>query len=170
MLRLLFLFLFVFFWLLLITFKQILAFVKVSLGTHLSLISASSTCYRSLTVISCCWPSSIWRCTWLITKIVEIIEHQIHVFLFVLLQMMYDSLIFVNFNSNMSIGLARYCTGFHEVCALILIEIITALNCRHFWWHMILIHHLLIIILRTTIQLLLSSTHWFIIKLATLFL
>ena len=115
------LFLFVFFWLLLVAFKQILAFVKVSLGTHLSLISTGSTCHRSLSIISCCWSSTIRSCACLVAEIIEIVEHQIHVFLFVLLQVMNDSLVFVDFDPDVSIGLARDGTGFHEVCTLILI-------------------------------------------------
>lgn len=60
--------------LLLVALKQILALIEISLRTHLPLGSSSTTCDGSLTIVSCCWSSTIW-CACLVAKIVEIIEH-----------------------------------------------------------------------------------------------
>ena len=72
-------------WRLLIAFEQIFALVKVSLRARLSLVSSSTTCHRPLTIISCCRSSPVWSCSSLVAEIVKIVEHQVHVFLLVLL-------------------------------------------------------------------------------------
>ena len=113
--------------LLLVAFKQILALIKIGLCAHLPLVSASTTCNGSLAVVSCCWSPTV-GCACLVAEIVEIIEHQVHIFLFVLLEVVNYSLVFVNFDPDVSISLPRYSTRFHKVCTLILIQIIAVLS------------------------------------------
>ena len=70
--------------LLLVTLEEVLAFIEISLCAHLPLVSTGTACNGSLAIGSCCWSATIW-CTCLIAEIVKIIEHQVHVFLLVLL-------------------------------------------------------------------------------------
>lgn len=89
-------------------FKLLLSIIKVILGSHavISIICCSRS-YRSFTTTGCLRSSSL-----LIIKIIKVIKHQIHVFLLFFLQVMDDALIFVDFNSDMSISLPRYGSWF----------------------------------------------------------
>jgi len=88
---------------------------------------------------------------WFIWKIVEIVKHEVHIFLLFTLQMMYDSLVFMHLDTNVSICLSRNGSGFYEICLLQLII------------HLILNRSLIK-------QLFLSSTYALICKVSVLFL
>ena len=68
-------------------FYQIFTLIKVSLCSHLIIITISSACNGSFAVSSSSWSSAIWssHASGIITKSIKIVEHKIHVFLLVLL-------------------------------------------------------------------------------------
>lgn len=81
---------------------QVFAFVKVILGSHAALSSGDSRTPSALG--SSCRPPSVW-CAWIV-EIIEIVEHEVHIFLFFSLQMMYNPLIFVDLYPDMRICLS----------------------------------------------------------------
>ena len=154
--------------------NKILTFIKISLSSHLIVVSTSPTSNRSFAVGSTgSWSSTIWSRTRIVTKSIKIVEHKIHIFLFVFLKMMNNPLVFMNLNSDVRISLPRNSSWFYKIGWLILIQIITTLHCRNFlhrlniYLLMLLLMHLLS---RSAIYRFLSTTHWFIIELSTLFL
>lgn len=72
-------------------------------------------------------------------------------------------------NTNISISLSGYSSRFNEICRLILVQIITTLNCGNFL-HRLDVYLLMHLLSRSAIYRFLSSTHWFIVKFSTLFL
>ena len=88
--------------------------------------SSSAFIHRS----TCCCSSFIG--SWLLfIKIVEIVEHKIHIFLLFTLKVMYNSMVFVNFNSYMSICLSRYSSRFYKLAILVIIQIVVSLGSRN---------------------------------------
>ena len=75
----------------------------------------------------------------------------------------------MNLNSYVGISLPRNCSRFYKIGWLILIQIITTLYCRNFL-HRLNVYLLMHLLSRSTIYRFLSSTHWFVIELTTLFL
>ena len=133
------------------------------MGTHASLSLWTCLPMQSVTATlicctSCSWTSTIRSLTSLVilTKVVEIVEHEIHVFLFLALQMMNNALVFVNLNSDVRISLSRNGSRFDKAACL-LIHVIAALCRGHIMAHV-------------GIQPLLSTTHGLIVKFATLLL
>ena len=98
--------------------------VTLILGAHPS----SSGSYRPLT------DGASLRSSYLIllilVKIVEVVKHEVHVLLLLTLQMVDDPLIFVNFNSYMSISLSGDGSRFDQ---LVLIVFVITLSCGNFW-------------------------------------
>ena len=121
-----------------IIFNQAFWFIKVILGTHSSLSLWTCLTLQSVTATFVCGTtggrtSSIGSLASLIVcraEIVEVIKHQIHILLFLTLQMMDDSLILMNFNSDMSICLPRNSPWLNKATCF-LIHIIATLCCRN---------------------------------------
>ena len=70
---------------------------------------------------STCCRSSFISSRLFFIEIVEIVEHQIHIFLLFTLKVMYYSMIFMNFYSNMSVRLSRYCSWFYKLAFLVVV-------------------------------------------------
>lgn len=106
--------------------------IEVVLSSHaiqtLCIHLSSSTCNRSLAISasSSGWPSPV-DCLLLVqivtwpSELIEVVKHEIHVLLLILLQVMDDSLILVHFNSDVCISLATYGAWLHEIDRLVLI-------------------------------------------------
>lgn len=111
------------------------------------------------------WSPSVWRIV-TVVKVIEVIKHEVHIFLLFSLQVVYDSLILVDFDSYVSISLTRDGSRLDEVARLILIHVVATLGCRH------IRHHYMLALCgsRTTVDFLLSPSHRLIVKLSTLFL
>lgn len=75
----------------------------------------------------------------------------------------------MNLYSYVSISLPWNSSRFYKIGWLILIQIITTLYCRNFL-HRLNVYLLMHLLSRSAIYRFLSSTHWFIIELSTLFL
>ena len=86
--------------------------------------SSSATFIHSST--SCC--SSFILSLLFFVEIVEIVKHQIHIFLLFTLKVMNNSMIFMDFDSYMSISLSRYCSRLDELTLLMIIYIIVPLS------------------------------------------
>lgn len=65
-----------------------------------------------------------------LVKIVEVVKHEIHVLLLLTLQVVDNPLIFVNFDSYVSISLSRDGSRFDQ---LVLIDVVISLSCGNFW-------------------------------------
>lgn len=151
-------------------FNEGLTLIEVVLGSHtsLSLRALRSSNDRSSTIkirSTSSWSSSIWRIV-TIVKIIEVIKHEVHIFLLLSLQMVDDSLIFMNFDSYVSISLTGDGSWFDKVAGLVLIHVVATLGSRN------IRHHNLLPLTGSwsTVDFLLSPTHRLIVKLSTLFL
>ena len=148
----------------LLILNQAFWFVKVILGSHSTLCLWTGLTLQSVTAAFVCGTTSgrtpsIRSTSCLVIRraeIVEVIKHQIHILLFLTLQMMDDSLIFMNLDSNVRVCLPRNSPRLYKTASL-LIHIIAALCCRN-------------IVSDIGIQSLLSSSHWLIVEFATLLL
>ena len=72
----------------------------------------------SVILSSCSWSSPVWcRCVVVVpfVKVIKIIEHKIHVLLFFTLKMVDDALVFVDFDPDMRISLARDSSRLYKV-------------------------------------------------------
>lgn len=112
-----------------------------------------STCSRSPFVS--CWLFFI--------KIIEIVEHKIHIFLLFTLKVMNNSMIFMNFDSYMGVCLPRYSSRLNELALLVVIQIVVSLSSRY-------IHHFIVNQAFIVIQLLRSSTNWLIVEVPVIFM
>ena len=152
-------------------FNEGLTLVEVILGSHTSLslwALRSSNDWSSTIKIrsSSSWSSSIWRIV-TVVKVIEVIKHEVHIFLLLSLQMVDDSLIFVDFDSYVSISLTRDGSWFDKVTGLVLIiHVVATLGSRNVWHHNVLP----LTGSRSTIDFLLSPSHRLIVKFSTLFL
>ena len=125
----------------LLILNQAFRFVKVILGSHSTLCLWTGLTLQSVTAAFVCGTCLVIRRA----EIVEVIKHQIHILLFLTLQMMDDSLIFMNLDSNVRVCLPRNSPRLYKTASL-LIHIIAALCCRN-------------IVSDIGIQSLLSSSH-----------
>ena len=150
--------------------NEIFAFVKIVLCSHAPLcLCTSCSCHWSASITvgtSSCWSSTIW-CSSTIIKVIEIVEHQVHVFLFFTLQVVDDTLVFVNFDSNVGVSLSGYSSRLNELPLRILVHVITPLGSWYISNHMWSSLHILN---WTTIKLLGSSTHRLVIEFSALLL
>ena len=102
--------------------------VKSNTSKPSILYNSSSTAFIHSS--TCCCSSFIG--SWLFfVEIIEIIEHKIHIFLFFTLKMMYNSMVFVNFYSYMSVCLSRYCSRFYKLTLLVVVQIVISLRSRN---------------------------------------
>ena len=114
-------------------FKQIFGFVKIVLSSHSSLSLGAwkrTVGYWPSPVIfpSCCWASPVGSYVSII-EVVEVVEHEIHILLFFSLEVVNDSLILVDFDSDVRISLPRDSSRLYEVSLrLILLHIIIILT------------------------------------------
>lgn len=95
--------------------------VEVLLCSHSLVVSPGARGDRSFSI-------SRLRGSGLVVKVevVEVVEHEIHVFLFLSLEVVDDALVFVHFNSDVSIRLPRYGSGLHEV---VFVHVVASLRC-----------------------------------------
>ena len=146
-------------WVVLFTLDKCFAFIEIILSSKTSLCIRSMTCIIDFWSLSICctssWPPAI-RLSTLNVEFIKIVEHQVHIFLLFSLEMVYDSLILVNFNSYVGISLPRNSPWLYKIALLIVV--IISLSCRNF--------HMRSIIERFPI----SSSHGLIIELSALFL
>lgn len=136
--------------------NQIFAFVKVVLSPHAALSCGNSRTPSTLS--SCRRPSSIWR-AWIV-EIIEVVEHEVHIFLFLSLQMMYNPLILVHLYPDMRISLSRDSSRLLKFSSYLIFRMVAAL-CRGY---ILLRRH------RHTVLFLLASAHGLVIEFPTLFL
>ena len=80
--------------------QQILTFIEVVLRSHAALGSCHSLPAAAL---ASCGPSAVGGVR--IVKVIKVIEHQVHVLLLLSLQVVDDSLVFVNFYPDVRICL-----------------------------------------------------------------
>lgn len=111
-----------------------------------------SRSYRSLSV--CCLSGAL-----LIIEVVEVVEHEVHVFLFLLLKMVDDSFVFVNFNANVRISLPWNCSWLDK---LVIIHMVVALSSWNFGHHP---HRT-----NSVKRLFLLASDWVVVELSALFL
>lgn len=106
------------------------------MGSHATWVGACSARDWPLTVVLAagCWPSSI-RGDSSVVEVVEVIEHQIHVFLLLPLQVVNDPLVFMNLNSDMGVCLSGNRPGFDEIGRIVLIHVVTPLGRGHLRHH-----------------------------------
>ena len=135
---------------------QIFAFVKVVLSPHAALSCGNSRTPSTLS--SCRRPSSIWR-AWIV-EIIEVVEHEVHIFLFLSLQMVYNPLILVHLYPDMRISLSRDSSRLLKFSSYLIFRMVAAL-CRG---HILLRRHW------HTVLFLLASAHGLVIEFPTLFL
>lgn len=156
--------------LLLVFLKKSLALVKVVLRSHTSLSLWSIINHRSSStflVPNCCRPPAV-RSGTTMAKIVEVVEHQVHVLLLLTLQVMNDPLILVYFDPYMRISLSRNGSWLYKLTLRILINIVTALRGIYIMRHLLPV--LSLWPLCTSIKLLGSSTHALVVEFAALLL
>lgn len=118
---------------------------------------------------SCSWSSPVWGVVTII-KVIKIIEHQVHVLLFFTLKVVDNALVFVDFDPDMSISLARDSSRLYKVgLRLFFLHVVIALasiRCLLLSLMLTWLHR----ICRTSIELLLTSAHGLIVEFSTLFL
>ena len=167
--------------------QKALRLVKVILSAHATLCLRTAKAVLSvveylgsasvLTSTAGSWPTAIPIRYVCIIEVVEVIEHEVHVLLLVMLQMVYDALILVYLNSYVRISLARDGARLYEAAVwpilvlmrklpasswllLCVAHVIATLSCRH-------IAHDAV---AAVVQLLLTTTHGLVVKLARLLL
>lgn len=115
-----------FYWCLL--FDQVLTFVEVVLRPHAPLSGCHSRTPSSLSCSSSGSPA-IWSVR--IVKIIEVVKHEIHVFLFLSLQVMDNPLIFVHLYPDVSISLTRNSSRLDKISLELIIcrRVVTPLSC-----------------------------------------
>lgn len=135
---------------------QVFAFVKVILGSHSALSCGDSRTPSALG--SSCRPPSVW-CAWIV-EIIEIVEHEVHIFLFFSLQMMYNPLIFVDLYPDMRICLSWDSSWLLKFSSDLIFRMVAALCSGHILlrrhWH--------------TVLFFLTSAHGLVIEFPALFL
>lgn len=140
--------------------NQIFSIIEVVLGSH-TLVHCSRS-HWSFSI------GSLRSSLSFVLEIIEIIEHQIHIVLFFVLKMMYNPLIFVNFNSNVCISLSWNSSWFYKI---IIIQIVASLCCRNLRNHSHLLMTIITFHLGSVIKrFLLFPSNRIIIKVPTLFL
>jgi hypothetical protein len=122
-----------------------------------------------------CWSSTVW--SWsvgAVVEVVEIVEHQVHVLLLLPLKMMYNSLVFMDFYSDVGVGLSGNCPGFDETSAgCIWLHVVIALSCAHFRSGLLGLLLLLVglhWVDRSSVEFLLTATHRLVVELPALLL
>lgn len=157
--------------------EQVLAFVEVVLSSHapLGLRSSEPTGGNrppSMVLTTCCWSPTVGG-VGTVVEVVEIVEHQVHVLLLLPLEVVYDSLVFVDLYSDVGVGLSGNGSGLDETCAgRVLLHVVITLSCVPFRDRMRCL--LLLIGLhrvgRPSIELLLAATHRLVVELPALLL
>jgi len=92
----------------LLTLEEVFAFVEIILSAHPALsLGPSIVCDNRTTTIGspCCWASSI-RSGPSIIKVVEVVEHEVHVLLLLTLEMVNDALVFVHLDADVGVSLS----------------------------------------------------------------
>jgi hypothetical protein len=112
---------------------------------------------------SICCRSSFVGSGLFFVEIVEIVEHKIHIFLLFTLKVMYYSMVFVNFNSYMSVCLSRYGPWLYKLAFLMIIQIVVSLGSRN-------VHYFIVCQAFIVVQFLRSPAHWLIIEISTIFM
>ena len=97
-----------------LTVQKALGLVKVILSAHAALCLRTAeavsitkhVCSTSvLTSTASSWPAPIWCIR--IVKVIEVVEHEVHVLLLVMLQMVNDALILMYLDAYVRVSLAR---------------------------------------------------------------
>lgn len=90
-----------------VVLQQVFVVVKIVLGAHTAWIGACSAGNWPFAVVLAAsrrGPPSIRRDS-PVVEVVEVVEHEVHVFLFLALQVVDDSLVLVHLNSDMGVCL-----------------------------------------------------------------
>lgn len=169
-----------------LTVQQALGLVKVILSAHATLCLRTAEALLSVaehvgpaSVPSTAgsWPTAIPIRYVCIIEVVEVVEHEVHVILLFMLQMVYDALILVHFDAYVRVSLARDGARLYEAAVwptlvllhklaargrllLCVAHVVATLSCRH-------ISHDTV---AAVVQLLLTTTHGLVVELARLLL
>ena len=141
-----------------IRLKKWLRFVEVMLSSHARV--ASTAGQRSFAVGVSGSGSSAVEFGLQVVEIIEVVEHEVHVFLLFSLQMVYDALVFVHFDADVCVRLPRNGPRLDKAVGVALVHVVTA-------QHILLV---LQVLLRSNVGLLLAPADVLVVELAALFL
>lgn len=115
-----------------VRFHEALSFIEVVLGPHASLGLGTVLSMQLVTTALVVWPagrgSPTIRSLISMTKIVEVVKHQVHILLLLTLKVMDDALVLVHLDSDVRVSLSGDCSRLDEVASL-LIHVVAALGC-----------------------------------------
>ena len=112
--------------------KQVLRLVEVVLSAHTTRGLVASDGPPPIELSASCWSATIG--SWGVAKVVKVVEHEVHVLLFLTLEVVDDPLILVHLDSDVSISLPRDGPRFDESSAnllILLVHVVVALSCGH---------------------------------------